>query len=66
MALKGVLQGLAKNVVESKIFSEGTKEEVAIARLDIVRVGDDVNIVKTDVMGVDSKVSVIGQDLSSL
>ena len=66
MALKGDLPGLAKNVVESKIISKGTKDEGASARVDIVRVGDDVNIVKTDVMGVDSKVSVIGQDLSSL
>ena len=31
-----------------------------------MRVRDDVNIVKTDVMGVDSKGSVICQDLSSL
>ena len=53
MALKGDLHGFAKNVVESKIISKGTKDEVASAQVDILRVGDDVNIVKTDVMGVD-------------
>ena len=45
MALKSDIHGLAKNVVESKLVTRSTKDEVASARVDIVRVGDDINVI---------------------
>ena len=66
MTLKSDLHGLSKNVVESKLVSRSNKDKVASARVDIVRLGDGVNIAKADVLGVDRKVSLMAGDLAAL
>ena len=66
MALKLDLHGLSKNVVESKLVSRSTKDEIASDRVDVVCVGDDVNIAEADVLGVDRKVSRMAGDLATL
>ena len=61
-----VMLRLSKNVVESKLVSRSTKDKIASARVDIVRIGDDVYIARADVLGVDCKILVMAIDIAAL
>ena len=62
--LKGDIHGLKSKTVELKVVSQGAKDNVGSACLEICSIAGDVRMLKKDVTSVEGKINILQQDMA--